>query len=95
MKFTITTTSQTLKAAMWDTKYAKLLAQKTKSDQFTINLQNKTAFDVYIEKWEAATVADWYELIAWNEVEIKTWNIVNINIISSGSDATDIRIIGS
>jgi len=92
MKITVTTTSQTLKEAMWQTNFDILVSQKTNTI-FQVNIQNLDTADIYIENWAAATVADWYKLTAWNEVQIVTKNLDQINLISNWTDATDVRII--
>jgi len=92
MKWTITTTSQSLLEILWDTKYKKLLKQKT-WDVFAINIQNLTNVDLYMERNDEATVSDWYKISWLKEVYIKTSNLDDLNFIADWVNATDIRFI--
>jgi len=72
--------------------FGKLIQQKTNAI-FQLNIQNLTANNIYIEKNEAATIAEGYLVTAGNEVSIQTKDIQNLYLIAEGADATDVRVI--
>ena len=91
MKITVTQTSQNLRTILW-TNYSKLTKDRGLKE-FALTIQNLTAQNLYVENWEAATVANWYKIFAWASVEIRTINIDSLYFIAEWADATDVRII--
>lgn len=92
MKITVKTTATKLPDLLWGKRYTRLTDDKEiKFYRFTI--QNLWKINVYIENWEDATIDEWYKLLPWNEVEIKSNNINKISFISELEENTNIRII--
>lgn len=89
MKFTVTTTSQTLRTIMWATDWATAVDQE---DSFTFTFQNNGSNDIYIENWDIAT-ANSYIFRAGHELEISYKAIENLQLVTVWSSNLELRLI--
>lgn len=94
MKATVTTTSQSLREVLWETKYQQILDDQGPGENRLTILVNWIS-TIYIENWEVATVSDWFPLEQTDFIEIPIYNMERIRLIAEWSDNTDVRFFNS